>query len=137
MDVDLLSSFGDDDEEEEEGSSSAAAETSVSASSNSGESSSRAGGGAQAQAPLESLKEGVAFSPYRQQPRRKSSGRMRAGRSDREEEEEGFMSLVEASLEGDVTAVREALERGEKVRTKDVDGRDAVLAVVLGSDKAR
>lgn len=136
MDVDLLSSFGDDDEEEEEGSSSAAAETSVSASSNSGESSSRAGGGAQAQAPLESLKEGVAFSPYRQQPRRKSSGRMRGGRSDREEEE-GFMSLVEASLEGDVTAVREALKRGEKVRTRDVDGRDAVLAVVLGSDKAR
>ncbi|KAL7414615.1 hypothetical protein BDY24DRAFT_28944 [Mrakia frigida] len=135
VDVDLLSSFGDDDEEEDEGSSSAAAETSVSASSNSGESSSR-GGGAQAQAPLESLKEGVAFSPHRQQPRRKSIGRLRGGRSDREEEE-GFMSLVEASLEGDVTAVREALERGEKVRARDVDGRDAVLAVVLGSDKAR
>ena len=145
---DLLSSTEDEDDyhlpfEFDEAASSLQADSSVSSSKDSVSSAVRPAG--PRPGGLESLHEEAAFVPpttgSRQTRKRTSTeprgSRARVDPTNEEKEGQAGSSLVEAALDGDTDAVRSALARGDRVRDKDLDGRDAILATILGSDKAR
>lgn len=149
--VDLLSTAGTDEEdtpsfEYEDDESSVQAGTSIASSAQSVSSATRHGPGSQAGGGLESLHEEAAFVPPTISSQQKikprptgATGRPNRGGSGNIEDDPAIegTTLVQAALEGDVPAVEAALARGAKVRDRDIDGRDSILATVLGADKAR